>query len=98
MIKFHRLDRQQLPEPVQVEMTGIQLDPESSLPATSTHLQRHINDRHEKKKEYLCTVLMCGRTYVRKHDWKRHMTTVHGLDAQQLPEPVQVEIRYTVGP
>lgn len=64
---------------------------------TKTHLQRHINDRHEKKKKFHCAVAGCdysrqgGKGFPRKDNWKRHMTKIHGLNSQQLPEPVEVD-------
>lgn len=66
---------------------------------TKTHLQRHINDRHEKKKKYFCAIPGCdysrtgGKTgFPRKDNWKRHMTNIHNCDQQNLPEPVEVEL------
>lgn len=64
---------------------------------TKTHLQRHINDRHEKKKKFHCVVAGCdysrqgGKGFPRKDNWKRHMTKIHGVDQQQLPEPIEVD-------
>lgn len=64
---------------------------------TKTHLQRHINDRHEKKKKFHCAIPGCdysrqgGKGFPRKDNWKRHMTKIHGLDQKQLPEPVEAD-------
>ncbi|PHH66371.1 hypothetical protein CDD81_7426 [Ophiocordyceps australis] len=64
---------------------------------TRTHLQRHINDRHDKKKKFHCTVQGCeysktgGKAFPRKDNWKRHMTKIHNLEQSQLPEPVEVD-------
>ncbi|GJN67344.1 hypothetical protein PLICBS_001368 [Purpureocillium lilacinum] len=64
---------------------------------TKTHLQRHINDRHEKKKKFHCSVPGCefsragGRAFPRKDNWKRHMTKIHNMDQAQLPEPIEVD-------
>ncbi|KEY68634.1 hypothetical protein S7711_00514 [Stachybotrys chartarum IBT 7711] len=64
---------------------------------TKTHLQRHINDRHEKKKKYHCAIQGCdyskagGKAFPRKDNWKRHMTKIHNMDSSRLPEPVEVD-------
>ncbi|KAH7304946.1 hypothetical protein B0I35DRAFT_484139 [Stachybotrys elegans] len=64
---------------------------------TKTHLQRHINDRHEKKKKYHCALQGCdyskagGKAFPRKDNWKRHMTKIHNMDPNHLPEPVEVD-------
>ncbi|KAH6888121.1 hypothetical protein B0T10DRAFT_68629 [Thelonectria olida] len=64
---------------------------------TKTHLQRHINDRHEKKKKFHCAVQGCdysrqgGKGFPRKDNWKRHMTKIHNLDQRFLPEPDEVD-------
>ncbi|EQL03303.1 Zinc finger transcription factor ace1 [Ophiocordyceps sinensis CO18] len=64
---------------------------------TKTHLQRHINDRHEKKKKFHCSVQGCdysrigGKGFPRKDNWKRHMTKIHNMDQAQLPEPVEAD-------
>lgn len=68
---------------------------------TKTHLQRHINDRHEKKKKFHCSVDGCdysrtgGKAFPRKDNWKRHMTKIHQLDQQHLPEPVEIDVEMT---
>ncbi|KAG6015138.1 hypothetical protein E4U43_005654 [Claviceps pusilla] len=64
---------------------------------TKTHLQRHINDRHEKKKKFHCAIPGCdysksgGKAFPRKDNWKRHMTKIHNVDQQQLPDPIEVD-------
>lgn len=64
---------------------------------TKTHLQRHINDRHERKKKFHCAVPGCdysrqgGKGFPRKDNWKRHMTKIHNMDQSHLPEPVEVD-------
>ncbi|KAJ6783516.1 hypothetical protein PWT90_02047 [Aphanocladium album] len=68
---------------------------------TKTHLQRHINDRHEKKKKFHCSIEGCdysklgGRAFPRKDNWKRHMIKIHNLEQQQLPMPVEVDAEMT---
>jgi len=68
---------------------------------TKTHLQRHINDRHEKKKKFHCSIQGCdysragGKAFPRKDNWKRHMTKIHGMDHSGLPEPVEVDQEMT---
>lgn len=62
---------------------------------TETHLQRHINDRHEKRKNFHCSIIGCdyskagGKAFPRKDNWKRHMMKIHNIDQQSLPEPVE---------
>ncbi|KAG5761910.1 hypothetical protein H9Q72_009988 [Fusarium xylarioides] len=64
---------------------------------TKTHLQRHVNDRHERKKKFHCAVQGCdysrqgGKGFPRKDNWKRHMTKIHNMDQRHLPEPVEVD-------
>ncbi|KAG5930799.1 hypothetical protein E4U53_002115 [Claviceps sorghi] len=64
---------------------------------TKTHLQRHINDRHDKRKKFHCAIPGCdysksgGKAFPRKDNWKRHMTKIHNMDQQQLPEPIEVD-------
>ncbi|KAF4124575.1 ZnF C2H2 [Geosmithia morbida] len=64
---------------------------------TKTHLQRHINDRHEKKKKFHCSIQGCdysragGKAFPRKDNWKRHMTKIHSMDHDSLPEPVEID-------
>ncbi|PHH88831.1 hypothetical protein CDD83_6989 [Cordyceps sp. RAO-2017] len=64
---------------------------------TKTHLHRHINDRHEKKKKFHCSVPGCdysragGKGFPRKDNWKRHMIKTHHMDHAHLPEPIEVD-------
>jgi hypothetical protein len=58
---------------------------------TKTHLDRHINDKHEKKKGYHCTQMGCpyfmgGKQFPRKDNWRRHMQNKHGIIPQFDPE------------
>ncbi|KAH8662286.1 hypothetical protein BX600DRAFT_437683 [Xylariales sp. PMI_506] len=59
---------------------------------TKTHLDRHINDKHEKKKGFHCTQEGCayylgGKQFPRKDNWRRHMQNKHGITPQYDPEP-----------
>ncbi|ETS77801.1 hypothetical protein PFICI_09863 [Pestalotiopsis fici W106-1] len=52
---------------------------------TKTHLDRHVNDKHEKTKGYHCTESGCqyyigGKLFPRKDNWKRHMVNKHGIN------------------
>lgn len=64
---------------------------------TKTHLQRHINDRHLHSKKFHCAFHDCeysrsgGKSFLRKDNWKRHMTRIHQVAQQDLPEPVEFE-------
>ncbi|KAG6038777.1 hypothetical protein E4U41_003709 [Claviceps citrina] len=64
---------------------------------TKTHLQRHINDRHEKRKKFHCAIPGCDysksgvKAFPRKDNWKRHMIKIHNMDQQQLPEPIEMD-------
>ncbi|KAK0387933.1 hypothetical protein NLU13_4178 [Sarocladium strictum] len=64
---------------------------------TKTHLQRHINDRHLHSKKFHCAVPSCeysragGKSFLRKDNWKRHMTRIHHVETKDLPEPVEYE-------
>ncbi|KAI0968124.1 hypothetical protein F4678DRAFT_203264 [Xylaria arbuscula] len=56
---------------------------------TKTHLDRHINDRHLKRKAYHCTESSCawfkgGKSFPRKDNWRRHMVKKHGATPQDL--------------
>ncbi|KAK6221936.1 hypothetical protein LQW54_001156 [Pestalotiopsis sp. IQ-011] len=51
---------------------------------TKTHLDRHVNDKHEKTKGFHCTVQGCqyftgGKLFPRKDNWKRHMVNKHNI-------------------
>ncbi|KAI0125162.1 hypothetical protein BJ170DRAFT_491279 [Xylariales sp. AK1849] len=61
---------------------------------TKTHLDRHINDKHEKKKGFHCTEDGCqyfrgGKAFPRKDNWRRHMLNKHGINATFEPELVE---------
>lgn len=68
---------------------------------TKTHLQRHINDRHEKKKKFHCSVPGCdyskqgGKGFPRKDNWKRHMIKIHNKEQHELPEPIEADLDMT---
>jgi hypothetical protein len=54
---------------------------------TKTHLARHINDKHEKKKGFHCPEASCpyykgGKAFPRKDNWRRHMQNKHGITNQ----------------
>lgn len=52
---------------------------------TKTHLDRHINDKHNKTRKYYCTQQGCpysrqgGKSFPRKDNWRRHMVNKHNL-------------------
>jgi hypothetical protein len=61
---------------------------------TKTHLDRHINDKHEKTKGYHCTEEGCqyytgGKIFPRKDNWKRHMLNKHGITPTVEPQPIE---------
>ncbi|CCE33315.1 uncharacterized protein CPUR_07239 [Claviceps purpurea 20.1] len=66
---------------------------------TKTHLQRHINDRHEKTRKYHCPISGCEyaksgtKAFPRKDNWKRHMANMHSMEDPQLPEPIEVDLQ-----
>ncbi|KAI2617071.1 hypothetical protein GGR54DRAFT_210432 [Hypoxylon sp. NC1633] len=56
---------------------------------TKTHLDRHINDKHEKSKAYHCIEPTCpyfrgGKAFPRKDNWRRHMVKKHGATPLDL--------------
>lgn len=61
---------------------------------TKTHLERHINDKHEQRKKYFCTVHTCqyskqgGKSFPRKDNWRRHMQNKHKIVNPAEPEEV----------
>lgn len=64
---------------------------------TKTHLDRHINDKHNKTRKYHCTVSGCayakqggGKSFPRKDNWRRHMQNKHSV--QNPPEPVEEDV------
>ncbi|KAI1881740.1 hypothetical protein JX265_000566 [Neoarthrinium moseri] len=61
---------------------------------TKTHLDRHINDKHEKKKGFHCTQEGCqyfkgGKAFPRKDNWRRHMQNKHGIVPTFEPEAAE---------
>lgn len=61
---------------------------------TKTHLDRHINDKHEKKKGFHCTQEGCqyfrgGKSFPRKDNWRRHMQNKHNIVPTFEPEPAE---------
>lgn len=63
---------------------------------TTTHLRRHINDRHKKERKFHCTVEGCqwsrsgGLSFPRKDNWKRHMVKKH--PGQPHDEPIEASV------
>ncbi|KAK8016536.1 hypothetical protein PG993_014725 [Apiospora rasikravindrae] len=58
---------------------------------TKTHLDRHINDKHEKKKGFHCPEVGCpyfkgGKAFPRKDNWRRHMQNKHNITPTIDPE------------
>ncbi|KAK7914848.1 hypothetical protein PG985_012551 [Apiospora marii] len=58
---------------------------------TKTHLDRHINDKHEKKKGFHCPEVGCpyfkgGKAFPRKDNWRRHMQNKHNITPVVDPE------------
>lgn len=61
---------------------------------TKTHLDRHINDKHEKKKGFHCTQDGCqyskgGKSFPRKDNWRRHMINKHQITPNFEPQPAE---------
>lgn len=58
---------------------------------TKTHLDRHVNDKHEQTRRYHCPEQTCsysrqgGKSFPRKDNLRRHMLNKH----QQSPQPDQ---------
>jgi uncharacterized Zn-finger protein len=52
---------------------------------TKTHLDRHINDKHNKTRKFYCTERGCpysrqgGKSFPRKDNLRRHMQNKHQL-------------------
>jgi hypothetical protein len=52
---------------------------------TKTHLDRHINDKHNKTRKYYCIQPKCpysrqgGKSFPRKDNWRRHMQNKHNI-------------------
>jgi hypothetical protein len=63
---------------------------------TVTHLKRHVNDRHEKRRKFFCTIEGCqysrigNRSFPRKDNWRRHMQNKHNVNPDHEPEPIEI--------
>lgn len=64
---------------------------------TKTHLDRHVNDKHNKTRKYHCTVAGCayakqggGKSFPRKDNWRRHMQNKHSVS--NPPEPLEEDV------
>ncbi|MCJ1478815.1 hypothetical protein MMC13_007499 [Lambiella insularis] len=42
-----------------------------------SNLQRHVREKHSSAKKLMCTHERCGKTFIRKHNLKVHVETVH---------------------
>lgn len=62
-------------------------------------MHRHITGRHRRNTRYHCTVFGCefsiegGSALVRKDDWTRHLTRLHNMDPDNLPDPILIEMQ-----
>ncbi|KAK0655882.1 hypothetical protein B0T16DRAFT_451509 [Cercophora newfieldiana] len=58
---------------------------------TKTHLDRHINDKHKKTRQFHCTEHGCpysrqgGKSFPRKDNWRRHMMNKHQITPNTEP-------------
>ncbi|RCI13789.1 hypothetical protein L249_8285, partial [Ophiocordyceps polyrhachis-furcata BCC 54312] len=58
---------------------------------TKTHLERHINERHEQRRRFHCPIPHCiyhkatGRGFSRRDNWRRHMMSKHGTAQDYSP-------------
>jgi hypothetical protein len=58
---------------------------------TKTHLDRHINDKHNKTRKFYCTQHECpyskqgGKSFPRKDNWRRHMVNKHRIAPETDP-------------
>jgi len=58
---------------------------------TKTHLDRHVNDKHDKIKKFYCTQRECpysrqgGKSFPRKDNWRRHMVNKHQITPDSEP-------------
>jgi hypothetical protein len=58
---------------------------------TKTHLDRHINDKHNKTRKFYCTQHECpyskqgGKSFPRKDNWRRHMLNKHRITPESDP-------------
>lgn len=52
---------------------------------TKTHLDRHINDKHNRARKFYCVQQNCpysrsgGKSFPRKDNWRRHMQNKHNI-------------------
>lgn len=59
---------------------------------TKTHLDRHINDKHNKTRKFYCKQPDCpysrqgGKCFPRKDNLRRHMQNKHGIDVKTVPD------------
>ncbi|PFH62769.1 hypothetical protein XA68_11992 [Ophiocordyceps unilateralis] len=64
---------------------------------TKTHLDRHINERHDKKRKFYCPIPDClyhktgGKGFSRRDNWRRHMVAKHATSAGYAPIIVDTE-------
>ena len=69
---------------------------------TKTHLDRHINDKHNKTRKYHCTEAGCpwsrqgGKSFPRKDNWRRHMQNKHGCNPEHDPVEEVVDEPMTI--
>ncbi|KAK1833102.1 hypothetical protein QBC39DRAFT_51685 [Podospora conica] len=65
---------------------------------TKTHLDRHINDKHNKTRKFYCTQHECpyskqgGKSFPRKDNWRRHMVNKHRIAPDTDPVEYNDEI------
>ncbi|RSL82445.1 hypothetical protein CEP51_005171 [Fusarium floridanum] len=65
---------------------------------TRTNLEWHTKERHQKNKRFHCTVSGCeysrqgGMGFHRKEHWKRHMSKMHNVEGQHLPDPAEIDV------
>jgi len=58
---------------------------------TKTHLDRHVNDKHNKTRKFYCTQSDCpysrqgGKSFPRKDNWRRHMINKHRVTPETDP-------------
>ncbi|KAK4218819.1 zinc finger transcription factor ace1 [Rhypophila decipiens] len=64
---------------------------------TKTHLDRHINDKHNKTRKFYCTQPDCpysrqgGKSFPRKDNWRRHIMNKHRITPDSDPGPQYVD-------
>lgn len=64
---------------------------------TKTHLDRHINDKHNKTRKFYCTQPDCpysrqgGKSFPRKDNWRRHIMNKHRITPESDPGPQYVD-------